>query len=79
MMIADEFATVIAERLAHETEAWCAAAIRQGPEWRVWRSEPIFDSGDRFTITHKFKMLALGEGSPGAGQIFGPWPERPRP
>jgi hypothetical protein len=64
-----------AEKIAAETEEWCAKAAARGEGYRLFRSDARHEhDADGYRIVHDFQILAPGEHAPASGVVFGPWP-----
>lgn len=69
------FASRIVRGISAETERRCAEAAARGGGYRLFRSEPRYKhdaTGYRMIVD--FQILEPGEGAPGSGVVFGPWP-----
>lgn len=64
-----------AEKIAAETEDWCAKAASKGEGFRLFRSDARREyDADGHRIVHDFQILAPGEHAPASGVVYGPWP-----
>lgn len=68
-------ARFLAEKVAAETEAWCAKAAAKGEGYRLFRSNARTECDvDGHRIVYDFQILAPSEHAPASGVVFGPWP-----
>ncbi len=65
------------DEIAERTEDMCRQAIRNGPDWRVWRSSiDLKQNPETLQWRHFYslRMLPPGVSVPGSGTVYGPWP-----
>lgn len=66
---------LLAQRLAAETERRCGEAAAMGEGYRLFRSDPRFENdATGYRMIVDFQILEPGQGAPGTGMVFGPWP-----